>query len=54
MNLSHMISHMNIPRTYDVPDYPYFRSWEERLDAKRSGAGGSGSGYGGGDEEDRE
>ena len=47
------MSHLNIPRM-DGPDYPYVKSWEEWLNGRRSRAGGSGSGFGGAEEEDED
>jgi hypothetical protein len=43
MALSHLFTHLNIP-SMDTPDYPYVRSWDERIEARRSGAGGCGDG----------
>ena len=51
MTLAHMMSHLNIPQM-DGPEYPYVRSWEERVNARRSGAGGNR--FGGADEEDED
>ena len=43
-NLAHMMSHLNIPRMENEPEYPYVRSWSDRWSMRQSGAGGSGLG----------
>lgn len=43
-NFAHMMNHLNIPRMDDEPDYPYVGSWNERWNARKGGAGGSGLG----------
>ena len=43
-NLAQMMSHLNIPRIENEPEYPYVRSWSERWSMRQSVTGGSGLG----------
>ena len=39
-----MMSHLNIPRMENEPEYPYVRSWSDRWSMRQSVTGGSGLG----------
>lgn len=43
MALSHMMNHIHIP-LMEEPEYSHIRSWNERVNSRRSGARGSGVG----------